>query len=177
VTELPQLEQLKAALADRYRLEQSLGEGGMATVYLAHDLKQSPEQAAGNRDIDARSDIYALGAVAYEMLAGEPPVSGPTPRAIIAKLMTERPTALRVVRDTVPPAVDAAVMRALARAPTVRPRRWSGSIVLSAVVLAAVVLASGYAAVRSGLLHRTFASGESPTARIRSIAVRPLHNY
>ena len=80
----------------------------------------SPEQATSERDLDARSDIYALGAVAYEMLAGEPPLSGPTPRAMIAKLMTERPTPLRVVRDIVPPSVDAAVMRALEKAPTDR---------------------------------------------------------
>jgi serine/threonine-protein kinase len=266
VTELPtHLEQLKAALADRYRLEGALGEGGMATVYVAHDLKHdrrvalkvlkpelvaalgaqrflkeiqvtanlqhphilalydsgtadgalfyvmplvrgeslrdrltrekllpvdetirivrqvagaldfahrqgiihrdikpenillhdgealladfgialalteagggrltgtglsigtvqymSPEQATGERDLDARSDIYSLGAVTYEMLAGEPPVTGPTPRAMIAKLMTERPTSLRVVRDVVPPSLDDAVMRALAKAPTDR---------------------------------------------------------
>ena len=77
----------------------------------------SPEQAAGDRNIDARSDIYALGAVTYEMLAGEPPVTGASAQAMIAKLMTERPTSLRVLRDTVPPAVDTAVMRALAKAP------------------------------------------------------------
>ena len=80
----------------------------------------SPEQATGERDLDARSDIYSLGAVTYEMLAGEPPVTGPTPRAMIAKLMTERPTSLRVVRDVVPPSLDDAVMRALAKAPTDR---------------------------------------------------------
>ena len=77
----------------------------------------SPEQASGERDLDARSDVYSLGAVTYEMLAGEPPVTGPSPRAMIAKLMTERPTSLRVVRDVVPRSLDAAVMKALAKAP------------------------------------------------------------
>lgn len=77
----------------------------------------SPEQAAGDRDVDARSDIYALGAVTYEMLAGEPPVTGATVQAMIAKLMTERPTSLRVLRESVAPAVDAAVMRVLAVMP------------------------------------------------------------
>ena len=80
----------------------------------------SPEQATGERDLDARSDIYSLGAVTYEMLAGEPPVTGPSQRAMIAKLMTERPTPLRVVRDVVPRSLDDAVMRALAKAPTDR---------------------------------------------------------
>ena len=70
----------------------------------------SPEQAMGERVIDQRSDIYALGAVTYEMLAGEPPFTGPTSQAIIARAMTERPRSLATVRETLPPAVDQAVM-------------------------------------------------------------------
>jgi dipeptidyl aminopeptidase/acylaminoacyl peptidase len=80
----------------------------------------SPEQAAGEQDLDARSDVYSLAAVLYEMLAGEPPVTGPTVQAIIAKLLVERPTALRVVRDTVPVAVESAVMMGLAKSPADR---------------------------------------------------------
>src|SRR6478752_1949829 len=68
----------------------------------------SPEQATGDRLIDGRTDVYSLGAVLYEMLAGEPPVTGPSAQAMIAKLMTERPVHLRVVRSSVPEAVDAA---------------------------------------------------------------------
>jgi hypothetical protein len=80
----------------------------------------SPEQATGDRGIDARSDIYSLASVLYEMLAGEPPVTGATAQAMIAKLMTERPARLKTLRDTVPDAVDAAVTKALAKTPADR---------------------------------------------------------
>jgi tRNA A-37 threonylcarbamoyl transferase component Bud32 len=80
----------------------------------------SPEQATGERQLDAQSDVYSLAAVLYEMLAGEPPLSGSTAQAIIAKLMTERPTRLRVIRDTVPEGIDAAVAKALAKVPADR---------------------------------------------------------
>ncbi len=80
----------------------------------------SPEQATGNRQVDARSDVYSLAAVFYEMVAGEPPVSGATAQAMIAKLLTERPTALSVLRDTVPASVSDAVTKALAKTPADR---------------------------------------------------------
>ena len=89
-------------------------------VSLGTPQYMSPEQATGDRVIDARSDIYSIAAVLYEMLAGEPPYSGASIQAIIAKLMTERPTRLRVLRDTVPEGVDAAVAKALAKIPADR---------------------------------------------------------
>jgi Tol biopolymer transport system component len=82
----------------------------------------SPEQATGSREVDARSDVYSLAAVLYEMLAGEPPHSGATAQVVIAKLLAERPTRLRTVRDTVPEAVDEAVAKALAKVPADRFR-------------------------------------------------------
>jgi dipeptidyl aminopeptidase/acylaminoacyl peptidase len=80
----------------------------------------SPEQATGDRALDARSDVYSLAAVLYEMLTGEPPVTGATAQAMIAKLMTERPTRVRTVRDTVPEVVDAAISKALSKVPADR---------------------------------------------------------
>ncbi|MEO6332386.1 MAG: protein kinase, partial [Gemmatimonadaceae bacterium] len=80
----------------------------------------SPEQAAGDRVIDARSDIYSLGAVTYEMFAGEPPHSGTSAQAIIAKLMTSEPRPLHTLRSTVPVHVACAVEKALAKLPADR---------------------------------------------------------
>jgi eukaryotic-like serine/threonine-protein kinase len=80
----------------------------------------SPEQAMGEKTLDARSDIYALGAVTYEMLVGEPPFTGPTVQTIVAKVLTERPTAPRALRDTVPGGVEDAVLKALAKLPADR---------------------------------------------------------
>lgn len=81
----------------------------------------APEQAMGERNIDARADVYALGAVVYEMFAGEPPFTGPTAQSIVAKVMTERPRALRALRDTVPASVETAVASALEKLPADRP--------------------------------------------------------
>ena len=80
----------------------------------------SPEQAMGEKMIDARSDIYALGAVTYEMLVGEPPFTGPTVQAIVARLITEEPRGIAAQRKAVPPGVEQAVLRALEKLPADR---------------------------------------------------------
>ena len=80
----------------------------------------SPEQAAGDPHVDARSDIYALGCVLYEMLSGHPPFSGRNPREILARHTLDAVPPLRTARPTVPPNVDATVARALAKVPADR---------------------------------------------------------
>ncbi len=74
----------------------------------------SPEQAAGETNLDGRSDQYSLACMIYEMITGERPFSGATPQAIMAKRFTETPKPLRVVRKDVPENVEKAVMRAMA---------------------------------------------------------------
>jgi Tol biopolymer transport system component len=75
----------------------------------------SPEQATGDKQVDARTDVYSLGAVLYEMLGGDPPHTGSTVQAVIAKVLTERPQSVRVLRDSVPEHVDLAIQKALAK--------------------------------------------------------------
>jgi serine/threonine-protein kinase len=82
----------------------------------------SPEQATAERDVDARTDIYALGTVVYEMLVGEPPFTGPTAQSVIAKVLAEAPRSIQLDRQTVPEHVDAAVRKALAKLPADRFR-------------------------------------------------------
>jgi eukaryotic-like serine/threonine-protein kinase len=80
----------------------------------------SPEQAMGEREITPRSDVYALGCVTYEMLVGEPPFTGPTAQAIVARVMTEEPRGLSIQRKSIPAHVEAAVHTALSKLPADR---------------------------------------------------------
>ena len=81
----------------------------------------SPEQASGERRIDARSDVYALAAVLYETLAGEPPFTGPNAQAIVARILVDVPRAVRTIRPNVPAHVDQALLAGLAKVPADRP--------------------------------------------------------
>jgi serine/threonine protein kinase/tetratricopeptide (TPR) repeat protein len=96
---------------------QNLTETGTSIGTAAY---MSPEQAAGERELDARSDIYSLATVLYEMLAGQTPFTAPTPQAMIARRFTESPRPLAELRDTVPAALSQVVQKALARTPADR---------------------------------------------------------
>jgi len=89
----------------------------------------SPEQAMGHENLGPACDMYALGCVVYEMLTGELPFTGPTPQALIARQLTEQPRPMRTVRPDLPAPIEAAVLAALAKDPSKRPR--SGADFLS----------------------------------------------
>jgi len=116
----------------------------------------SPEQAMGERNLDARTDIYALGCVLYEMLTGEPPFTGASAQAIVAKVMTEHPTAPSATRDTVPAAVEDAVFTALAKLPVDR-------------FATAAAFAASLAGAEGGRPRRRGAGGLAPPADRRGL--------
>jgi eukaryotic-like serine/threonine-protein kinase len=96
---------------------EQLTETGMAVGTVRY---MSPEQAAGERDLDGRSDLYALACVLYEMLAGQAPFTGPTIESIIHQHLTATPPPITQLRPAVPPEVAAALQRALAKTPADR---------------------------------------------------------
>jgi serine/threonine-protein kinase len=144
---------------------EALTETGLAVGTAAYI---SPEQASGERDVDARSDIYSLGCVLYEMIAGDPPFVGSTPQAVLARHSVDPVPSLRTVRATIPAEVEAAVTKALAKVPADRfataqhfaavlasrgeapvtepstpPRRWLRYAAATALVAAMIVAAYG----------------------------------
>jgi eukaryotic-like serine/threonine-protein kinase len=97
--------------------EDHLTETGMS---LGTPAYMSPEQASGDKAVDARTDVYSLGCVLYEMLAGEPPYTGPTAQVIIMKRFTEPVPSVRTARPHVPEALDQVIQQALAPIPADR---------------------------------------------------------
>ena len=91
-----------------------------AGIALGTPAYMAPEQASGHPNVDHRADIYAFGAMAYEMLSGRPPFSGETPQQVLAKQVTEAPEPLTDRRDTVPPGIAGLVMHCLQKAPADR---------------------------------------------------------
>jgi TolB-like protein len=96
---------------------ETLTETGLAVGTPAY---MSPEQAAGRKGVDARTDIYSLGCVFYHMVVGEPPFTGPSAQAVLARHAIDPVSPLSTVRSTVSPGIDQAVMKAMAKVPADR---------------------------------------------------------
>jgi serine/threonine protein kinase/tetratricopeptide (TPR) repeat protein len=169
---------------------ESLTQTGMAIGTPGY---MSPEQASGESGVDARTDIYALACVLYEMLAGEPPFSGPNAQAVIMRVMTETPRPITSVRQSVSPALTSAVARAMSKSPadrpktagefakqletavtaeyipgTAKPTKSKGRRLAELAVAAVIVLALAIA----GVLWRK----DTASASVRRIAVLPFEN-
>ena len=111
----------------------------------------SPEQAVGDKRVTATTDVYALGSVLYEMLAGEPPFTGANMQAVVARIMTEPPRKLHILRPGISPQLEATVERALAKVPADRFRS-----------------ASAFAEALGSAVHNTStATPAAPRTRIR----------
>jgi Tol biopolymer transport system component/tRNA A-37 threonylcarbamoyl transferase component Bud32 len=130
----------------------------------------SPEQATSDRAIDGRTDIYSLGALTYEMLTGEPPHTGSTSQAIIARLLTERPRRLRASRPSVPEHVEAAVECALEKLPA---DRWDTAKEFSEALTGARVVTrpTSVTAIRTAAETTRTASRRLPVREIVAWAV------
>jgi TolB-like protein/Tfp pilus assembly protein PilF/tRNA A-37 threonylcarbamoyl transferase component Bud32 len=140
-------------------------------VLLGTPQYMAPEQVTGEPNVDARADVYALGAVLYEMLAGEAPFSGPTAQAVLAQVATAEPKPLTAQRRSVPPHVDAVVRTALEKLPA---DRFATAAAFAAALAAPSADWRGRMSVRARL--RTLHSdGMSRRARVTTwIAMAPI---
>ena len=140
----------------------------------------SPEQASGEKRIDARSDVYALAAVLYEMLAGEPPFTGPSAQAIVARVLSDNPRPIRTLRPNLPAHVERTLTAGLAKLAADRPptarrfvemltrpgaeRRWAARPRWQMAALAALLL--GGAAIALGVARRHPPAARSPAGMV-----------
>ncbi|HKU59934.1 MAG TPA: LpqB family beta-propeller domain-containing protein [Gemmatimonadales bacterium] len=153
----------------------------------------SPEQAMGEREITARSDVYAIGAVLYEMLTGDPPFTGSTAQAVVARVVTESPRPLVPQRHTIPPHVEAAVLTALEKLPAdrfasaaefaeaLKDKTYRSTVVTGPVGLAGVV-GAGARGRRSAVVYAlagalVLAVGAAVWGWLRPTPVPPLTQF
>ena len=128
-----------------------------AGVIVGSPLYMSPEQASGDRELGVQSDLYALGCVLYEMLAGQPPFLGPTVEAILRQHLVTKPPAVMSLRPTTPPILASVVTRALAKVPADRFQ--------------------SAAELLDGLSHRSPRTPDRSTGGKLMLAVLPLENF
>ena len=173
----------------------------MTGMVLGTPQYMSPEQAAGNV-VDGRADQYSLACTLYEMLIGQPPFTGPSPQAVMARHSLEPVPSLRIVRQTIPPAVEQAVTRAMAKLPvdrfpsmqqfldglessSTRPlqptlhtgvERWSGlrpnRLLLTALAVSIMLALATWWLVAG----RRTASGDGSASRVSAVAVLPFRD-
>jgi len=159
-------------------------------VAIGTPMYMSPEQATGASDVDGRTDIYSLGCMVYEMLVGEAPYTGPTPQAVLVRKLHGPMPSLRLVRPTIPEAVEAAVAKALAIVPADRfttPLAFADALERSAAETGAparrgsvgqrrVKIGAPLAAAILLLAGGWWVVGRGASSRIDSLVVLPLDN-
>lgn len=176
------------ALVTDFGIARAAGEGTDASrltatgVAIGTPAYMSPEQASGDRDVDARSDLYSLGIVAYQTLCGEPPFVGNSTPALLVKHLTEVPTPIAQRRSDVPADLDAIVMRLLEKDPQ---NRFQSAGALSQALATGVVepMAQGMVTspgrVGHGLSGTSFGGGTAPVAAgrepVRSVYQAPSY--
>ncbi|MGH7512246.1 MAG: protein kinase domain-containing protein [Gemmatimonadales bacterium] len=121
-------------------------------VALGTPAYMAPEQAAADPHVDHRADIYAVGALAYEMMAGRPPFTAPTAQALLAAQITQTPEPVVQHRRTVPPALNAVIMRCLEKRPA---DRWQSAAELVPQLDAMSTPTSGTMPVTAGAVIST----------------------
>jgi serine/threonine-protein kinase len=151
----------------------------------------SPEQTTGERDIGARSDVYSLACVLYEMLGGDPPFIGSTAQAIMARKLTGAAPSLRPVRDSVSPSLDRVIAKALSRTPADRyptMAQFADALTKDASVVKVVsrrnvrriafvgLPVAATAAILWAVSSGALASWVTPAPRFARVAILPLEN-
>ncbi len=161
------------ALVADFGIARAMEQGGEALTQTGLAIGtphyMSPEQASGALDIDGRTDIYALGCVLYEMLTGEPPFTGPTAHAVLARSLTEAPRPIDQTRTSLPPQVSAAVMRSIQK--TAADRYATGTEMAAALLAAEDNARTGSGAVPVATASRGLKPWQWAAAAVAVLAI------